>query len=109
MGPIKPENEDDVALVVVQKELAQPRLAKAAGILELPRMTMPGTVDKIIPAMGDERPEKAQIAIEGPEDLYRDIRIENSLQNADGDAVSLRVGSKVEVTIEAKSESSIKE
>jgi hypothetical protein len=107
MGHIKPENED-MTLARMQTEMAQPHLAKAAGISELPRVTLPGTVDRIIPALGEKWPEKAQIAIEGPEHLYREIRIENCLQNEDGDAVGLRLGSKVEVTIAAKSESPVK-
>lgn len=64
-------------------------------------VSLPGVVDKIIPAVGGE-PEKAQIAVEGAEPLYREIRVDNNLQNAAGDEVSLKLGAEVEVTIEAK-------
>jgi hypothetical protein len=34
-------------------------------------VTLPGTVAKIIPAIGGHIPEKAEIKIEGADDLYR--------------------------------------
>lgn len=66
-------------------------------------VTLPGTVDKIIPAVGNQ-PEKAQIAVEGAEALYREIRVDNAMQNVAGDDVSLKLGAEVDVTIEAKPE-----
>ena len=66
-------------------------------------VTLPGTVDKIIPAIGSQ-PEKAQIAVAGAEPLYREIRVDNNLQNEAGDDVSLKLGAEVQVTIEAKPE-----
>jgi hypothetical protein len=94
---------DAATLASVKKEMAQPRVAASARISEPLGVRLPGIVDQIIPAVGNKQPEIAQIAIEGPEDLYREIRIENALQNDVGDAVSLKLGSKVEVIIEAKS------
>jgi hypothetical protein len=47
-------------------------------------------------------PEKAQIAIEGADDLYRAIRIENALNDGKGDEVSLKPGARVKVTIKAE-------
>jgi len=47
-------------------------------------------------------PEKAQIAVEGAEDFYKEIRIENSLTDEDGNEVGLKQGAQVEVTIEAE-------
>lgn len=46
-------------------------------------------------------PEKAQIAIEGPDDLYRELRIENTLTAEDGHDVSLKPGAPVQITIKA--------
>jgi len=68
--------------------------------VEKPNVTFPGTVEKIIPAVGKE-PEKAQIAVEGSDDHYREVRIENTLRDADGKRRSLKEGAEVEVTIEA--------
>ena len=64
-------------------------------------ITLPGTVEKIIPPVLPGQPEKAQITVEGAEDLYREIRVENTLQDANGQTVALKEGAEVEVTIEA--------
>jgi hypothetical protein len=67
-------------------------------------VTMPGTVEKIIPPVHPSAPEKAQIALEGGDELYREIRIENSLTNENGDEVRLKKGAEVEITVEADPE-----
>lgn len=64
-------------------------------------VTLPGTVEKIIPAIGNLVPEKAQIEVEGGDDLYREVRIDNTLEDADGNPVGLKKGADVNVTIEA--------
>jgi len=64
-------------------------------------VTLPGTVEKIIPTDHDGS-EKAQIAVEGAEDLYREIRVDNTLKDATGDEVRLKIGSEVDVTIAAE-------
>ena len=64
-------------------------------------VTLPGTVEKIIPAIGNLVPEKAQIKVDGADYLYREIRIDNTLEDADGNPVSLKKGAEVDVTIEA--------
>lgn len=64
--------------------------------------TLPGRVEKVIhahPASGE--PEKAQIAVEGADHLYREIRVPNSLTDAHGKKVKLKEGAEVEVKIEA--------
>ena len=75
------------------------------GETEKSTVTLPGTVEKIIPAMDSSEPDKAQIAVEGAEPLYKEIRIENVLKNGKGDDVSLKPGADVEVTIAADPES----
>ena len=67
-------------------------------------VTLPGTVEKIIPPIGPSEPEKAQISVEGAEELYREIRVENTLHDAAGNPVSLKKGAEVEVTIGAETE-----
>ena len=64
-------------------------------------VTLPGIVEKIIPPVRAGKVEKAQIAIEGGELLYKEIRIENSLQSPDGEKVRLKQGAEVDVTIDA--------
>jgi hypothetical protein len=68
---------------------------------EKPNVTLPGTVEKIIPSPHPSEPEKAQIAIKDAEDLYKEIRIENALRDEGGNEVALKEGAEVEVTVEA--------
>jgi hypothetical protein len=65
-------------------------------------VTLPATVEKIIPPAWPGQPEKAQITVHGAEDLYKEIRVDNELQGPDGAAVALKKGAHVEVTIEAE-------
>jgi hypothetical protein len=69
---------------------------------EKPSATLPATVEKIIKSPSPSVPEKAQIAVEGADHLYRELRIENTLTNENGDKVRLKQGAEVEVTIEAE-------
>jgi hypothetical protein len=66
-----------------------------------PKTTKPGTVEKIIKSPIPHEPEKAEIAIEGADHLYREIRIENALEDDQGKPVKLKVGAQVDVTVEA--------
>ena len=68
---------------------------------EKPSVTLPGTVDKIIKPPHPSMPEKAQISVEGADDLYKEIRVENELQDENGKPVKLKPGAHVEVTVEA--------
>ena len=74
---------------------------------EKPTATLPGTVEKIIKSPHPSEPEKAQIAVEGADELYKEIRIVNNLTDENGDEVSLKQGAKVEVTVEASPEAVI--
>lgn len=88
--------------------MAQPRIARSARIAERnldtarvpdhPSTTLTGTVDKIIlPRM--RQPEKAHIVIDRGDLGHRDLCIENSLTDENGDAVKLKKGAHVEVTV----------
>jgi len=68
-------------------------------------VTLPGTVKKVIPSIHPSLPEKAEISIEGADELYREIRVENTLSGESGNEVSLKPGADVEVTIEADADS----
>jgi hypothetical protein len=95
-----------------RKELAKPRMARSARIAERnqdasriaedPSVTMPGTVDNIILFRRPDEPERAQIAVEGPDPAHRGLRIENTLIDENGDDVKLKKGGHVEVTVSAK-------
>jgi hypothetical protein len=71
---------------------------------EKPSATLPGTVEKIIKSPFPSEPEKAQIAVEGADHLYKEIRIENALTDENGEKVQLKPGAEVKVTVEAEPE-----
>jgi protocatechuate 3,4-dioxygenase beta subunit len=68
---------------------------------EKPSVTLPGTVEKVIKPLVPNEPEKAQITVHDAEDLYKEIRVENTLTDEHGKPVKLKPGAHVEVTIEA--------
>jgi hypothetical protein len=108
----KSKNEPGKATYAsVKKEMAKPRMAKSARIAELnlntrtperPSISMPGTVSKIILSARVSQPEKAQIAVDGTDHRYRDLRVENTLTDEHGDDVRLKEGAHVEVTVTAE-------
>jgi hypothetical protein len=75
---------------------------------ENPSTTLPGTVQKIIKSPDPRAPDKAQIGVEGADELYKEIRIDNALTDKDGVEVELKPGAQVEVTIEAEPKDTIK-
>ena len=62
-----------------------------------------GTVQKIIKPLDPSQPEKAQIDIQGADDLYREIRIDNEITDEKGDKAELKEGAEVEIIVEADS------
>ena len=70
--------------------------------------TLPGKVERVIqPHPHTGEPEKAQIAVEGADHLYREIRVPNRLVDGDGKKVKLKEGAEVEVTIAADLEATV--
>jgi len=87
----------------VEKEMAMPRMARSARIMELilldttripgpPSTTMRGTVGKVIPSPGPRQRQKAQIAVDRADPRHRDLRIVNTLIDEHGDDVKLKKG-----------------
>lgn len=72
-----------------------------------PTVTLPGTVEKIIETKYTGEPEKAEIAVEGADPLYKEIRIENTLIDERGNEVKLKLGAEVEVTVEAEAKATV--
>jgi hypothetical protein len=103
---------DDATRASVTKEMAKPRMARSAKIAELnlntsripeqPSTTMPGIVNKIISSPHTSQPEKAQIAVDGTDQRYRNLRSENTLTDEHGDDAKLKKGAHVNVTVTAK-------
>ena len=81
--------------------------AKLLAMIEKATVTLPGTVEKIVPSPHPALPEKAQISVEGADHLYKEIRIENNLKDEKGQPVKLKEGAEVEVTVEAPSDAVI--
>lgn len=69
-----------------------------------PVLELPGVVEKIIQPMDPNQPEKVQIAIDGAEELYSEIRVENTLKHPTGEEVALTPGAEVDVRVEAEPE-----
>jgi hypothetical protein len=96
----------------VGTEMAKPRMARSARITllnldtsrtpEHPSATMAGTVDKIIPSPRPTQPEQAQITVDGAAYRHRALRIDNTFTDEHGDAVKLKKGAHVEVTVTAE-------
>jgi hypothetical protein len=74
---------------------------KGKSMAKKASVTLPGTVQKIIKPSVPGGTEKAEIDIKGADDLYREIRIKNSLHTPDGKGTRLKKGGEVEVTVEA--------
>jgi len=69
-------------------------------MVKKPKTKKHGLVRKLI--KHPHEPEKAEISISGADDLYREIRIENTLENEEGQKVKLKQGAPVEVIVEAE-------
>ena len=72
------------------------------------RKKLRGTVQKVLKPIVPHEPEKAQISVEGADELYREIRVENALTDENGDKVRLKLGAEVDVILEADTNATIK-
>jgi hypothetical protein len=71
------------------------------------RKKLRGRVQRVIKPVANE-PEKAEIEVDEAEDLYREIRIENVVTDENGEQARLKPGAKVDVVVEADSDSTTK-
>ena len=76
-------------------------MSKESVAPETASVTLPGTVERVISSPDPNEPDKAQIVVEGAEELYREIRIENTLKTEKGGEVALKPGAEVDVTVES--------
>jgi uncharacterized protein YfaS (alpha-2-macroglobulin family) len=82
-------------------------MSKTRSVAETATITLPATVEKVIKSPYPDEPDKAQIEVEGADELYREIRIENTLLNEKGEEVALKPGAEVEVTVEAPAHATV--
>lgn len=68
------------------------------------RKKLRGRVEKVIKSVHPSEPDKAQIEIEGADDLYKKIRLENVVTDETGKKDELKTGEQVDVTLDAESE-----
>lgn len=68
------------------------------------RKKLHGKVEKVIKSNHPKEPEKAQIGIDGADDLYREIRIENVVTDEAGEQGKLKAGEEVDVIVETKTD-----
>jgi hypothetical protein len=81
--------------------------ARDYAMRKKPKIKRPGRVQKIIKSVIPDQPEKAEIAVEGADHLYREIRIENRLEDEHGNEVKLKEGADVEVVVEADADATV--
>ena len=103
---------DDMTRASVTKEMAKPRMARSARIAEQnldttripeqPSTILSGFVDKLIPSPRPSQREEARISLEGADRRSRNLRIENTLADENGDDVRLEKGARVAVTVTAE-------
>ena len=74
-------------------------LSKIGPPRKKPKISKPGLVRKVTKHANE--PEKVEITIPAAKDPYREIRIENKLEDDEGKEVKLKPGDSVDVTIEA--------
>jgi hypothetical protein len=67
-----------------------------------PWKTVPDVVQKIVESVYPDQAEKIEISISAAEDLFREIRIENTLTDVDGQPVGLKTGAQLDGTFEAE-------
>lgn len=71
--------------------------------------TLRGTVQKVIKSAVPNKPDIAQIVIEGAQDPYREICMENTLTMANGEEVRLKPGARIEITVITEGDASTSE
>jgi hypothetical protein len=67
-----------------------------------PKTTKHGTVKRIIKSPDPSVPEKAEVQVHEADELYREIRIDNELEDEHGKKVKLKEDAPVDVTVEAE-------
>jgi hypothetical protein len=73
-----------------------------------PWRTIPGIVQKVIKPAFPKEAEKVEISVSAADELFRELRIENTLTDIDGEPVALKHGAQVDITFEAETEDTVK-
>ena len=73
-----------------------------------PWKTVPAVVQKILKSVYPDQMERIEISIPAGDDLFREIRIENTLSDVDGQPVALKSGARLDVTLEAEAKDTVR-
>jgi hypothetical protein len=65
------------------------------------RKKLRGRVKKVIKPILRHEPEKVEISVEDADDLYREIRVENIVEDENGEKARLKPGAEIDVVLEA--------
>ncbi len=74
-----------------------------------PWRTVSGVAQKIVKSIYPKHADNVEIALAEAEDLFREIRIENTFTGVNGQPVALKQGARVDVTFEANPEDTVKQ
>jgi hypothetical protein len=66
-----------------------------------PKTKKHGTVKRIIKSPDPSVPEKAEVEVHEADELYKEIRIDNKLEDEHGSLVKLKEDAPVDITVEA--------
>lgn len=72
------------------------------------KKSMRAVVQKIIKPAVPNDSEKAELSIDEGEELYREVRVENTLTDEQGEKFGLKPGAKVDVVLEADTNATFK-
>ena len=73
------------------------------------RKKLRGKVQKVIKPILRHETEKIEISVEGADDLYREIRVENIVEDENGEKARLKPGAEIDVVLEADPKDTTKE
>jgi len=65
------------------------------------RKKLRGKVQKVIKPMLPHEHDKIEISVEDADDLYREIRVENVVEDENGEKARLKPGAEIDVVLEA--------
>ena len=73
-----------------------------------PWRTVPAIVRRIVKPLHPDQTEKMEISIMDADELFREIRVDNTLTGIDGEPVALREGAHIDVTFEAETNDTVR-
>ena len=73
------------------------------------RKKLRGKVQKVPKPILKHETEKIEISVEGTDDLYRDIRVENVVEDENGEKARVKPGAEIEVVLETDPKDTTKE